>query len=227
MNKEIFIESSADIEKLPFKEDALKGFLTKEQVQLHFQKDNVEMWKCFQQMIKVSPLRDLKVNRLMFETVIQNADGCLYDAAAQLYNTCLYWKCVAPCESNKGGSKCEPTGRIKELLTSSFGSVDMFTQHFVGVSESMFGPGWCFLVLNPSTMCLSIVSLKEAGCPIRGSMGIPLVACCLWEHAWVLDYKNSRKEFVETFCKWINWEFVNEWLEVYIQRFQKVKHIMG
>jgi len=70
------------------------------------------------------------------------------------------------------------------------------------------GPGWTWLVLNQKGK-LEIVRTENADTPIRHGQ-VPLLTCDVWEHAYYLDYKNSRPDYLQAFWKLVNWKFVNE-----------------
>jgi superoxide dismutase, Fe-Mn family len=64
---------------------------------------------------------------------------------------------------------------------------------------------------------IEIIQKSNAGNPLRSGL-YPLLNCDLWEHAYFLDYHNSRRNYVEAFWKLINWELVSE-------RYKSVLHL--
>jgi Fe-Mn family superoxide dismutase len=68
----------------------------------------------------------------------------LFNNAAQAYNHAFYWNCMKP----NGGGK--PTGKLAELIDTSFGSYDEFKTQFINAGATAFGSGWAWLVYTPS-----------------------------------------------------------------------------
>jgi superoxide dismutase, Fe-Mn family len=130
-------------------------------------------------------------------------NAALFNNAAQSFNHDFYWKCMRP----EGGG--EPSGRLMELITSSFGSFDNFRKAFVDAGNTAFGSGWAWLVWNTSTKSLEVMKTIGAGCPLTDAGLTPVLTMDVWEHAYYLNYKNMRMTYVDIFMdKLVNWEFV-------------------
>jgi len=56
---------------------------------------------------------------------------------------------------------------------------------------------------------LAIVQTKDAETPL-GTGSVPLLTLDVWEHAYYIDHRNDRQDFIEGFWNHINWEFVNK-----------------
>ena len=65
------------------------------------------------------------------------------------------------------------------------------------------GPGWS----RTPTAALEIINTSNAGNPMTDGMH-PLLTCDVWEHAYYIDYRNARPEYIEAFWNLVNWEFV-------------------
>ncbi|CAD1793080.1 iron superoxide dismutase [Xanthomonas arboricola pv. juglandis] len=137
---------------------------------------------------------------LTLEDIIAQAQGTLFHLAAQVWNHTFYWQCLRP----RGGG--EPLGRLADRIAKSFGDFVHFRQEFNRVALGTFGSGWVWLVQRPDGT-LAIVATPNASTPLTGP-DTPLLACDLWEHAYYLDYRQDRAQYLDAFWKLINWDFV-------------------
>jgi len=134
------------------------------------------------------------------ETIIKEADGGIYNNAAQVWNHTFYFEQF---NSNAGGV---PNGIIAEKIISNFGSFAEFKEKFNKAAATLFGSGWAWLVLK-SDGKLDIIQTSNAVNPIREGLK-PILTCDVWEHAYYLDYQNRRPDYIEAFWKIIDWKVI-------------------
>jgi Fe-Mn family superoxide dismutase len=104
------------------------------------------------------------------------------------------------------GSSAKPTGEIAKAIDSSFGSFDKFVEKFTADATALFGSGWQWLVKAPSGK-LELRSTSNAETPLREKGATPLLTCDVWEHAYYIDYRNARPDYLTSWWKLVNWEF--------------------
>ncbi len=93
-------------------------------------------------------------------------------------------------------------------INKKFGSFEEFRKLFTEAAMTQFGSGWAWLVKNADGS-LEVMKTSNADNPM--TLGkIPLLTCDVWEHAYYIDYRNRRAEFVEGFWKIVNWSFVEQ-----------------
>ena len=184
---------------LPYPQDALAPHISAETLEYHHGKHHNSY---------VSNLNNLIVGTIFeesrLEEIITQADGVLFNNAAQVWNHTFYWNCLSP---NGGGEPRGETGQ--QLLTAineSFGSLAAFRQEFSAAAAANFGSGWTWLVKDGEGK-LSIVNTGNAATPLTDGL-IPLLTCDVWEHAYYIDYRNARPAYLEAFWQLVNWEFV-------------------
>ncbi len=131
---------------------------------------------------------------------MRSSDGGVFNNAAQVWNHTFYWHCLAP---NAGG---EPTGELAAAINAAFGSFADFKTKFTDAAVKNFGSGWTWLVKEADGK-LAIVSTSNAGTPLTTS-ATPLMTVDVWEHAYYIDYRNARPNYLEHFWALVNWEFV-------------------
>lgn len=109
---------------------------------------------------------------------------------------------------NGGGA---PTGKVAELINSSFGSYEKFREEFESAATAAFGSAWAWLVWTPAG--LVITKTSNADTPLTDESVKAILTIDVWEHAYYLDYQNLRPNYIKTFLdKLVNWEFVESQL---------------
>lgn len=123
----------------------------------------------------------------------------LFNHAAQIWNHSFYWKCLSP-------ERQSPTDRLQSMIEKSFGSHDGMLTKLKEEAVGHFASGWAWLILDGDA--LKITSLHDADTPLAHDMK-PLLTIDLWEHAYYVDYRNARPNYVDALLtNAINWEFV-------------------
>jgi len=133
----------------------------------------------------------------------QNKKG-LFNNAAQIWNHSFYWKCLSP-------DRQAPSGKLKAMIDAGFGSHAGMLAQFKEEATGHFASGWAWLILDGET--LKITSLHDADTPVVHDMK-PLLTIDVWEHAYYVDYRNARPNYVDALLNnAVNWEFVAENLD--------------
>jgi Fe-Mn family superoxide dismutase len=116
-------------------------------------------------------------------------------------NHSIFWTNLSP----DGGDK--PTGDLAAAIDDQFGSFDGFTAHFTATALGVQGSGWSVLAYDSIGGNLVIFQLfdQQGNAPLGV---IPLLQLDVWEHAYYLDYKNVRADYVKAFWNIVNWENV-------------------
>ena len=106
----------------------------------------------------------------------------------------------------KGGGA--PSGELGKRIDKDFGSYEQFKNRLIQTAVDHFSNGWVWLVLEKNK--LKIVDTHDADTPLVRGMK-PLLVSDVWEHAYYLDYKNVRKDYVTAFVEHLlNWDFVGQ-----------------
>jgi len=189
--------SKVTLPELPYQMDALRPHLSKETIEYHYGKHHTAYVEKLNTLLPGSEFEELSL-----DAIIMKATGPIYNNAAQVWNHTFYWNCLSP---NKGG---EPKDKASKLIEKNFKSFSGFKELFTEAALSLFGSGWVWLVLKDHE-CLAIEPTQNAGNPITKDWK-PLLVCDVWEHAYYIDYRNSRAKYVEAFWKLINWQSVEK-----------------
>lgn len=181
--------------ELPFAMDALQPHISKETLEYHYGKHHNAYVTNLNNLIPGTEFEDMSL-----EDIVKKAPaGGIFNNAAQVWNHSFYWNCLSP---NGGG---EPIGKLLEAINKAFGSFDEFKDKFTKSAVINFGSGWTWLVNGENG--LEIINTSNAGTAQTSGKTV-LLTCDVWEHAYYVDYRNARPQYVEAFWNLINWDFV-------------------
>ena len=118
-------------------------------------------------------------------------------------NHSIFWTNLSP----EGGDK--PVGELAAAIDNDFGSFDKFAAHFTANAMTIFGSGWSILVWDTISKKLLIVQLydQQGNVPIGL---VPLLTLDMWEHAFYLQYKNVKADYIKAWWNVVNWANVQD-----------------
>ncbi|MBX9865548.1 MAG: superoxide dismutase [Fe] [Burkholderiales bacterium] len=183
--------------QLPYAINALAPHISQETLEYHYGKHHQTYVTNLNNLVK-----DGEFANSTLEEIIKKSSGGIFNNAAQVWNHSFYWNCLSP----QGGG--EPTGALKEAINTKFGSFEEFKKQFTATCVGTFGSGWGWLVKTP-TGELELVSTSNAATPLT-SANKALLTCDVWEHAYYIDYRNSRPNYMAAFWNLVNWDFVSK-----------------
>lgn len=186
---------SFELPALPYERDALAPHISAETIDYHYGKHHQAYVTNLNKLIDGTDHSGKSL-----EEIIRSSDGGLFNNAAQVWNHTFYWNSLSP---NGGGA---PSGELADAINAAFGSFEEFKEKFTASAAGNFGSGWTWLVKN-SSGALEIANTSNAGTVITDESVTPLLTCDVWEHAYYVDYRNARPEYLKNFWEIINWEF--------------------
>lgn len=177
--------------------DALSDYISAEIMELHHDKHHQAYVDKLNAAIEQYPeLKGKSVEDLLIEldvipeeirTVVRNNGG-------GHYNHCLFWLWMSP----QGGG--QPTGPLLDAILQRYGSFESFTEEFAEKAAGVFGSGWVWLQPN-----MDIVATSNQDSLLSKGEPEPLLGLDVWEHAYYLDYKNKRPEYIKAWWNVVNW----------------------
>lgn len=182
---------------LPYAMDALAPAISKETLEYHYGKHHNAYVNNLNKLIPGTEFESMGL-----EEIIVKSQGGIFNNAAQVWNHTFYWNCLSP---NGGG---EPRGKLADAINKAFGSFASFQEQFTQAAATLFGSGWAWLVQDASG-ALKIIGTGNAGTPMT-SGDRALLTCDVWEHAYYIDYRNVRPDYIKAFWSLVNWEFVTD-----------------
>lgn len=187
-----------ELPALPYEKNALAPHISEETLEYHYGKHHATYVSKLNDAVKGTDLESKSL-----EDIIKSEKGGLFNNAAQVWNHTFYWNCLSP---NGGG---EPTGPIADAINAKFGSFEKFKEEFNASAAGNFGSGWTWLV-KKSDGSVDLFNTDDADTPVAHDGVEPLLTVDVWEHAYYIDYRNSRPNYLEAFWKLVNWDFVNK-----------------
>lgn len=140
------------------------------------------------------------------EALLRNVDALPDDIRTTVrnnggghYNHTHFWQCMSPA----GGGM--PTGDLRVALEDKYGDFQSFVDEFSAQAASVFGSGWAWL--QPD---MSIVTTPNQDNPIMQGEAVPILGLDVWEHAYYLDYRNKRADYIKSWWDVVDWQAVAE-----------------
>ncbi|ALE34647.1 superoxide dismutase [Lawsonella clevelandensis] len=119
-------------------------------------------------------------------------------------NHSLFWKNLAPQQDAR------PEGELAAAIDEEFGSFEQFQKEFGASATSIQGSGWAVLAWDMLSQRLVILQVTNGHQDNHALTLIPLLLLDMWEHAFYLQYKNVKADYVKAFWNVINWEEVQK-----------------
>ncbi len=180
--------------QLPYAPEALAPVISAETLDFHYGKHLQTYVDNLNKLIAGTVYEGMKL-----EEIVCKADGGIFNNAAQAWNHAFYFAALSPHPKT-------PSPKLSAMIVQSFGSEAAFKEQFFNAATTLFGAGWTWLVADKDGR-LSIVNEGNAGCPLRNGL-CPLLTIDVWEHAYYIDYRNRRADYLKAIWEIIDWEVV-------------------
>lgn len=179
---------------------ALGKYISKDIMELHHDKHHQTYIDKLNSALESAP--ELKEKSLLdlvsnIDSLPENVRTVIRNNGGGHYNHTLFWQWMSP----DGGG--EPNGDLAKALTEKYGSYQAFVDEFTAKALSVFGSGWAWL--QPG---MEIITTPNQDTPMLHGHSEPLLGLDVWEHAYYLDYKNKRDDYVKAWWNVVNWDFV-------------------
>lgn len=187
---------------LPYGYDQLGRYISGDIMKLHHDKHHQVYVDKLNAAIDAAPaLRERTLESLLADlnTLPEDVQTAIRNHGGGHYNHSLFWQWMSP----DGGG--EPKGEVAKLIDQKYGSFQAFVDEFTTKSLAVFGSGWAWL--QPD---MTIITTPNQDTPIMQGLGEPLLGLDVWEHAYYLDYKNKRDDYVKAWWNVVNWDYVEE-----------------
>lgn len=195
---------SYELPQLPYSYDALEPVIHKDIMELHHKKHHqayvtnlnaaLEKYKQAEQKNEIDQMIALQ------QAIKFNGGGHV--------NHCLFWDNLAP--KNHGE---EPSSDLIKAIEKQFSTLSQLTEQLSAKTVAIQGSGWGWLALDTQKKVLITATTANQD-PLSTQGLLPLIGIDVWEHAYYLQYKNVRADYVKAIWQIINWKTVNKRFEI-------------
>lgn len=182
---------------LPYAKDALAPVLSAETIDFHYGKHLLTYVNNLNALLHGTEFENADL-----DTIVKKSVGAIFNNAAQIWNHNFYFLSLTPV------SGTQPSSQLLNAITDAFGSFEDFKSEFNKAAITVFGSGWAWLVKDNDAK-LSIQKESNAGNPLTSGL-TPLLTFDVWEHAYYIDFRNRRPEYVNALWDIVDWNVVSQ-----------------
>lgn len=186
--------------ELPYAYNALQPTISEEIMKLHHQKHHQTYVDKLNAALEQAP--ELKNSTLLellsaIDSLPESVRKAVRNHGGGHYNHSLFWEIMSPAAAG------QPSGALGEAIVGKWGSFDAFVEEFNTLAVGLFGSGWVWL-----TNDLELLALPNQDAPMALGKGEPLMGLDVWEHAYYLDYRNKRDDYIKNWWNVVNWPYI-------------------
>ncbi|MBL8823902.1 MAG: superoxide dismutase [Planctomycetia bacterium] len=192
-----------ELPKLSYPTAALAPVISQETMELHHGKHHAAYVTNLNAAVeKHASLADKSVEALLkdYKSLPDDVRQAIINNGGGHYNHSMFWEIMAP-----GGSK-EPVGTLKDAI-AGMGGFDKLKELVNDAGMKRFGSGWSWLVVDGGH--LKVVSTANQDCPLQSNQ-YAVLGVDVWEHAYYVDYRNRRADYLKEWWKVVNWDIVGQ-----------------
>lgn len=193
---------------LAYEKEQLSPYMSMEAIDFHYGKHLQTYVDNVQKMTAGTPQADMSLEELV-KTL---PEGALLNNAAQVMNHTLFFTQFCSPQKALGA----PLGNVAKAVEQSFGSFEEMKKQLSQAAVGLFGSGWAWLAMNKHGK-LEVKAMSNAGNPLREGL-VPLLCIDVWEHAYYIDYRNRRAEYVDLLWNLIDWVVVEERYDLAVEQ---------
>jgi len=191
-----------ELPKLPYSTDAFAEIgMSAETFEYHYGKHHNAYVVALNGLVEKNSALQGKSLEELIKLSYNNPDLVpVFNNAGQILNHNQFWESISP----KGG---KIPARLEAKIVEDFGSVEAFKEAFKQAGVTQFGSGWAWLILTPEGK-LKVTKTANAVTPVATGEGKVLLVYDVWEHAYYIDFRNRRPDYISNFLdKIANYEY--------------------
>ncbi len=188
-------KTSYQLPELPYAFDALEPVISAEIMQVHYEKHHktyvANLNAALEKYHEAESKNDVAAMIALQQVIKFNGGGHI--------NHSIFWTILAPVGHGGG-----PSGELMEMLERDFSSFDQFKEKFSSAAVGVQGSGWAWLGYSKAMKRLEIATCSNQD-PLSTQGLIPVLGVDVWEHAYYLQYKNMRADYVKAIWQIFHW----------------------
>uniref|UniRef100_T1D4N8 Superoxide dismutase n=1 Tax=Psorophora albipes TaxID=869069 RepID=T1D4N8_9DIPT len=191
--------SKHTLPNLPYDHAALEPVISRDIMLLHHSKHHnayVTNLNVAEEQLKEA------VHKNDVSKIISLGGAIKFNGGGHLNHT-IFWQNLSP-------ETTEPSAELKAALERDFHGLEHFKKEMKAAAIAVQGSGWAWLGYNKKTKALQVAACANQD-PLEGTTGlVPLLGFDVWEHAYYLQYKNMRPDYIDALWDVVNWKDVSE-----------------
>ncbi len=195
-------ETSYQLPDLPYDYQALEPVISAQIMELHYTKHHkgyvTNLNTALEKYHEAEEKRDVAQMIALQSAIKFNGGGHI--------NHSIFWTILAPTSKGGGGL---PKGDLAKLIDRDFGSFETFKEKLTALTTAIQGSGWGWLGYNKGQKKLEITTCSNQD-PLSTQGLVPLLGIDVWEHAYYLQYKNVRADYVKAIWQIFHWKQIEE-----------------
>jgi Fe-Mn family superoxide dismutase len=190
---------------LPYPYEALEPHISRETMQLHHDKHHQAYVTNLNTALKDQPnlqgtsIQDLERVLRSIGSVPENVRQAVINNGGGHHNHTLFWEIMGP------GGGGQPSGALADAINAAFGGFEQLKTAVNDAGAKRFGSGWAWLVKDGGQ--LKVISTANQDSPLMNGQ-VPVLGVDVWEHAYYVDYRNRRPDYLTAWWNTVNWEAV-------------------
>ena len=188
-----------EVPDLPYDYSALEPHIDEQTMRIHHDKHHQAYVDKANAALEGTEWADKPVDEVLanLSSLPSAKQGPVRNNAGGHANHSLFWTVLGP---DGGGS---PSGELGDAITSAFGGIDQLKTAMSDAGVNRFGSGWSWLVVDGGD--LKVVSTANQDSPLSDGQ-TPIFGIDVWEHAYYLNYKNKRPDYIDAWWNVVNWD---------------------
>ncbi|XP_051121391.1 superoxide dismutase [Mn], mitochondrial-like [Andrographis paniculata] len=189
---------------LPYDYGALEPAISAEIMQLHHQKHHQTYITNYNKALEQL---DGAISKGDASTVVKLQSAIKFNGGGHV-NHSIFWKNLA--SVREGGGE-PPKGSLGSAIDNHFGSLDVLVQKMSAEGAALQGSGWVWLGVDKESKRLVVETTPNQD-PLVSKVPtlVPLLGIDVWEHAYYLQYKNVRPDYLKNVWKVMNWKYASD-----------------
>ncbi len=197
-------KTTYSLPELPYDFNALEPVISAEIMELHYSKHhNAYVTKLNEALEKYHEAE----TRKEVDQMVELQSAIKFNGGGHI-NHSIFWTILCPEKEAVG----KPSGALSTAIDKEFGSFEAFQEKFNAKAAAIQGSGWGWLGYNKSMKRLQIAVCSNQD-PLSTQGLIPILGVDVWEHAYYLQYKNARPDYLKAIWRIFNWKNIEERFE--------------